>query len=856
MKPFHTIAIPHQDILEGKLRMEEFAADLWETFQNRASSEYSDPQLFFQRTYMTEGLKNLIDRVEKRVKGKGGDATLQLQTPFGGGKTHSLIALLHKAREWKVNVSVVVGTNLDAQSDTIWALIEKQLTGKVTLLKNQTAPGKEKLKQVLEPHQPLLILMDELLEYVTKASGVKVLNSNLAEQTIAFMQELSEVMGIMPNSCLVVTLPSSYFEHYGETAEKFYNQLKKVVGRVEKILTPVEDYEIAKVIRQRLFNSIDEKELTKIVNEFISYCEKENILPSKNEKIQYRDSFFDAYPFLPEVIDCLYKRWGSFHSFQRTRGVLRILAQVVYSLRDKNIPYISLADFDLSNQNLRQELIKHIGNEYNSIIAQDISGNNSGSKRIDNNLGSSYQGLQLATRAATTIFMYSFSGGPEKGITLTEIKRLATTLGNPSSVISEAVEQLKSKLFYFQFKDDKYFFSNKPNITKIIIDRMENIKEEEILDKEKELLKSTCSQQKLQTYIWIENSNDIIDNELLKLVILKEDRKELIEDINKNKGLIPRVNINTIFYLVPKEDEKVNFQTQIRRYLALKSIENDTTLNLSPEDLKYIKEERKKSEAELKELLFRYYRYIYLANHSGFKRLDIGIPTHGETRNLDHKVFEFLKDSNEIIEKLSPIIIQTKYLGDKDTISTSQLVTLFYRTPGEPRPTSKEVIIESIKNGVKDGLFGIGVLNSENKITNLVYKTPVVNISLVDQEVIVNEKLSKQLIKNEEQPPKDIDKQPIDNQNVTEIISEPVTTTVNEVSSIEAPPKVESINKLHLSFYLPKGKFSNLFQTINYITLRFEKVKITIEATDGEISKQEYEMRIKEGLRQLGIDVD
>ena len=109
MKPFHTIAVPHKDILDGRLTMNVFAADLWEVHNKRGPEEYSDPALFFKKTFITKGLDNLMQSVEKRVKGKGGDAVIQLQTPFGGGKTHCLIALYHKAKEWKANVFVFVG---------------------------------------------------------------------------------------------------------------------------------------------------------------------------------------------------------------------------------------------------------------------------------------------------------------------------------------------------------------------------------------------------------------------------------------------------------------------------------------------------------------------------------------------------------------------------------------------------------------------------------------------------------------------------------------------------------------------------------------------------------------------------
>src|SRR3972149_5552278 len=99
MTAFQTIAIPHNDILEGRLTMDVFAADLWEVFNKRGPSEYKDAELFFKKTFMTKGLENLLKLVEKRVNGRGGDSVIQLQTPFGGGKTHSLIALFHKAKE-------------------------------------------------------------------------------------------------------------------------------------------------------------------------------------------------------------------------------------------------------------------------------------------------------------------------------------------------------------------------------------------------------------------------------------------------------------------------------------------------------------------------------------------------------------------------------------------------------------------------------------------------------------------------------------------------------------------------------------------------------------------------------------
>jgi len=219
MKPFHTIAIPHDDILGGRLTMDVFAADLWEVYKGRSAEEYQDPTQFFQKTYVTAGLTNLLDVVHKRLQGSGGDPVLQLQTPFGGGKTHALIALYHKAAEWDVRPVVFVGTPL-AAGDAPWIMLEQQLTGERREITEWAAPGREALRDLLLAHQPVLILMDELPEYMTKAAAVRVGDSTLAAQTVAFVQELTEAVANLPRAALLITFPTGRLERQEERAEE------------------------------------------------------------------------------------------------------------------------------------------------------------------------------------------------------------------------------------------------------------------------------------------------------------------------------------------------------------------------------------------------------------------------------------------------------------------------------------------------------------------------------------------------------------------------------------------------------------------------------------------------------------
>ncbi|GFP31101.1 DUF499 domain-containing protein, partial [Candidatus Hakubella thermalkaliphila] len=189
---------------------------------------------------------------------------------------------------------------------------------------------------------------------------------------------------------------------------------------MEKVYTPVQDEEISHVIRRRLFSEVNEKEARNTIEEFLDYAEREKILPEGVEKVKYRERFVQSFPFQPEVIDVLYKRWGSFPTFQRTRGVLRILALIVHSLKDSKNSFIRLGDFDLKNDEIKMELIKHIGQEYNGIIAADITSRDAGAKKVDRSLGDAYSPFSFGTKSANVIFMSSFSGGPERGAGINE----------------------------------------------------------------------------------------------------------------------------------------------------------------------------------------------------------------------------------------------------------------------------------------------------------------------------------------------------------------------------------------------------------------------------------------------------
>jgi hypothetical protein len=842
MKSFHTVAVADKDIIEGKLTMDVFAADLWETYQGRATPEYKDPKLFFEKTYLTKGLNNLLTVVEKRLRGTGGDAVIQIQTPFGGGKTHALIAMYHKAREWRAKPVVIVGTAMDPNEDTLWGSLEKQLTGSMKQLKGNVSPGREAVRRLLEDNQPTLILVDELLEYTTKAAGVPVRETSLAAQTIAFIQELTEVAGTLPKVCVVVTLPSSIIEHYDEKSERLFLQLQKVAGRVERIYTPVQESEITQVIRRRLFSSVDKHASEGIVSEFLEYAEREDILPAGVEITDYRQKFLESYPFLPDVVEVLYHRWGSLPTFQRTRGVLRLLSLVIYSLRESSRPYITLADFDLSNDEIRRELVKHIGYEFDSVIAADITNPDSGSKKVDKTVGKSFQGLRIGTRASVSIFLYSFSGGQEKGAHIGEVKRSATTTENPSSVVSEAVDQLKSKLFFLQSQNDKYFFSNQPNLNRILLTKMENIKDRDLVEVQKETIKQQITGGKLQVFLWPDKPKDIPESDELKLGILAERDEKLMKSIIETKGDTPRVYRNTVLFLAPSDAEKNSFVELLRRKIAHEHILSDKTLNLKEDQRKEVVANVKKDEDNLKDSVKRVYRLAFVPSKTGMKELDLGIPTYGERKGLDEQAYDELRREGEILEKISPLVLKEKYLRDNSFVKVHSMYDSMLKTPGERRPTGPNVIEESIKQGVKQGLFGLGEIqdNGSDIICRFFKEEPLVSSG--ETEVIIQERLCKSQGETG---------QPI---AVTPLSAQ--TPSPNRESGNQAEITSRTMKEVTFGFDVPRHKISQVMGIMNYLESKFQSLHMTITAKEGTLTEDEYSNKIREALRQLGVDLE
>jgi len=870
------ITIPHRDIQEGKLNEAIFAADLGDVVVGTAPVEYKDAQLFFQKTYLTRGLENLLNTVFSRLSGGKGDPVIQLQTPFGGGKTHALLTLYHcvKHREkishlpvasklanvHNAKVAVFVGTHADALSGkTPWGEIAEQL-GQYEVVKEhdqkRIAPGKETFRKVLENAGPTLILMDELLEYVVKANRAEKLEKITQGQTFAFLQELSELITSMENCCLVITLPASILESYDEEAEKTLQQLQKISGRVEAVYSPVEGVEIYEVIRKRLFENLGDERIRKEVAQsyFDLYQKLGTDIPSEAKEIEYRERIEHSYPFHPELIDVLYERWGSFPTFQRTRGVLRLLAEIVADLYNRKIPspLIQSSLVNLENQAIRREFIKHIGNEFESVIAADIAGKNAKAPKIDKDMGSEYATYGIATGIATSVFLYSFSGAARKETTLPRIRIALLREGIPSTIVGDAIGKLEEELWYFHSEKKQYAFRNQPNLNRVIVDKEETISDLRIKEKLYESIQSNCGKA-FDVYLWPEIASDIPDNKSLKLVLLSPEYAYNPEESNKRAseffekaGTGFRVYKNTLFVLALESAQYLNLSKSLKRFLAILEIQSDTKLTntLPKESQDELKSKLKELEKEIPFKILTAYRHLAIVDTHGIAWKDLGIPTVGTNLTISERVKQYLKDQEKILSRLSPkYIIEKAFAKDENEKELSNIYELFLKTPGMPLLENENVLYSTIQEGVKNGLLAL------KKDKEIYYKQdiqPSMDSIILRAELVEAENIQKATLKPE---------------NLRYETQLAQNSHVEEAKSAAIEPKEGNVvRNIFIRAKIPWDKISSIISGV-IIPLKDKSssleifIEVKAKSTEG-FDRMTLDNKVKETLKQINSEIE
>jgi predicted AAA+ superfamily ATPase len=452
LKPWYAIATPHQDIREGRLAEAVFAANVWAVVQGTAPEVYLDPEEFFRKTYLTKGLSTMLGQVAGALRrgGESGDRIISLQTAFGGGKTHTLVALWHLAKhadrlkgsphaaglrkaiggqlpEKVKGVAVFTNQTCDATQGrqvedgvhlrTLWGELAYQLGGKALYERVRANDESQRVPQglfveILQAASPCLILLDELADYCVGAAAVPVGDTSLADQTVSFIQQLTESVQQVPGAVVVATLPASKYEvAQSEKGQEAFVTLEQRFQRLGADVKPVADEEIYEVVRARLFESIapdSDSDYPKKVAQVYQgmYAAHSGEVPSEAAKNTYREQLQRAYPFHPLLIDALYTRWGSYPDFQRTRGVLRLLASIVGDLwkrrqgTTETQHLIQPCHVRWSVDALQAALARLWGPAYQSVAAADVIGDRSNAGIFDEERGGDYRSEAIAMDVA------------------------------------------------------------------------------------------------------------------------------------------------------------------------------------------------------------------------------------------------------------------------------------------------------------------------------------------------------------------------------------------------------------------------------------------------------------------------
>ena len=831
LKSWRDVIRPNTDVIEGSFRKSEFAADLQEVFEGRAKTpEYGETEIFFNQTYITPGLRELLVNTLKRLGGKGGNPVIQLKTGFGGGKTHSLIALYHlvtginilrelptkseyarlqkeiedifEEAEWEhkaplnANVSVLVGTYLsttDADEtkqgnplNTLWGMMADQLGGQDgynivrKAAREGTAPGGNQLDALFEHVGPSVILIDELVAYVRNVQGVT------RESIYTFFQAVTESVNRSKNVTLVATLPEGQVHAGGEGGMTALDTLEAILERVDAVSIPLEVDNAFEVVRRRLFGSeIDETERDLTCETFRKmYQNSRNEYPEGVNDQRYLQRMKDCYPIHPEVFDRLSQDWAVIPGFQRTRGVLRMMATCIsrlYQEQDQSLlimpANLTLADPALADEFTR--LLARSGGNWDPVV-QEIDSHGSRTEQIDRSSQSFIEVGNAARRTARTIFLGSATGGAVKGITNRQIHLGVVEPGQGVAVYNDALNRMTGDLYFLYNLDDRYYFHTQENLNKVANDREAEYTEEdihaEIVSRLERVIGRDPSVQVCPT-----SPSAVKDSETIQYVILhpqaslpsREKETDIASDTARKiltysaDDERQRTFRNTLLFIAARQDNIRELRNFVKNYLAWNSIMNGDILhgaltNLEGARLDQTTENLESAEEAVTTAIFKAYRWTLAPSQADPQKnaYDFSIAdAKVDDRRISSRLRDKFIEDDAIVTKIAPEIFAGKlqqYIWSSDTyqehISLDTLSELMAQNVYMPRLRDRNVLATCIRDGVQAGTFGYASAFEGEYYRNFRFEEQIGGLRVVEGSaaVLINPEMAK-LLKEEKE---------------------------------------------------------------------------------------------------------
>ena len=772
LMPWREVVEPHKDVATGEFQQAEFAADLAKVHNGSAPSEYRDPTEFFSRTYLTEGLSNLLIGAAKRLSGAGGDPVVELQTNFGGGKTHSMLALYHMVGGTlaenlsgldqllsendltvpnKVNRAVLVGTSRGPQDvismpdgreiRTTWGELAWQLGGieAFDMIAKQDAsgiaPGSELLEAIFNKCAPCLILIDEWVAYLRQIYKVGGLPSGSFDANLTFVQALTEAVKASPGTLLVASLPASQIEVGGEGGQEALVRLKQTFSRVESSWRPASQEESYEIVRRRLFKEIPGDKFHHRDNTLKQfgkmYRENANDFPQGCIDEDYRRKLEKSYPIHPELFDQLYTSWGSLEKFQRTRGVLRLMAQVIHELWMSNDPSVMImpGSVAISTARVEPELLHYLDASWQSIIAGDVDGTSSTPYKIDQ--GAPNLNKYSATRRiARAIFMGTAPthGQENKGLDDKQINLGVVQPGERPAIFGDALRRLTNQAKFMHSDLGRYWYSMSASLNRIAADRAGQLEDALVLmEIDKALVGYINGLGDRGHFDAVQiapgSSSDVPDEPGgVRAVILgggrpltsRDGSDALAEakDILMQRGSSPRVYRNMLVFLAVEQRQLDNLISAMRSALAWAEIVRETDrLNLTQSDSALARVKLAEGNETLKTRLKEAWCYLlYPVQESAQADLEWTSAKVPAQDGLLARASKKLVSDEGLLPELGPARLDRelqKYIWNgKDHLSLKDLWDYMNRYTYLPRIKNRSVLAKTVQAAVSGMLPG------------------------------------------------------------------------------------------------------------------------------------------------------
>ena len=790
LRPWREVLTPHEDVATGNFHASEFAADLYKVASGgEQDSEYADPVEFFRRTYLTEGLKDLISRAVRRLSGDANASpVINLQTNFGGGKTHSMLSLWHLAGgtalgdypqdlqevlqsvgglpAGEVRRVAIVGHNFgpagetrgDRRINTLWGELAWQLGGEEGYAyvaeadRSATNPGGA-LHDLLAAYAPAVILIDEWVAYARQLPDEIASHSEIVGGTFdtqfTFAQALTEAAKATSGVLLAISIPASETgkdpnEVVAGNAEEVggtrgldaLKRLQNVVRRVADQWRPASSAEAYDIVKQRLFVQADATALASIsqtARAFVDFYRKHDTdFPREARDAAYEDRIKRTYPIHPELFDTLYEEWSSLDRFQRTRGVLRLMSEVIHALwvGEDSSPLILPGSLPLATARVNSELAQYLHDSWKAIIDADVAGDSSEPARIDKER-SVFGQRSLTQRLARTVFFGAAPtiGSAHKGIETQRVFLGTATPGDVPGNFHSALTQLGDRATYFYSGQGKYWYDLQANITRRAKDQAERMHKEDVWA---EIARRLYAQQRTRgdfaaVHVCPEESGDIPDLDEARLVILHPRlthvRKgastsaiEFARRATEQKGNGHRTYRNAVVFLSADTDRMAEVDNAVRDYLAWSAVLDSHDLDLTQNQRNQAEERRKQADQTVDARLVGAYQWALVPDQPDPSAPFVVSETkvEGSSPSLAERVSKRLGNDGLLAVNLAALRIRMAIdkvprIWENGHVSVGELWTLFASYPYMPRLRDQSVLTAGVLDQpmLLDDGFGI-----------------------------------------------------------------------------------------------------------------------------------------------------